>query len=69
MPGRLEPAENDIKGKSGEEGFSMAKKAAAPALPPKVEQTSNHSHAAKPPRFIPSESKKQETAEKEKISP
>jgi hypothetical protein len=26
MPGYLEPAENDIKGKSGEEGFSMARK-------------------------------------------
>jgi hypothetical protein len=26
MPGFLEPAEYDIKGKSGEEGFSMARK-------------------------------------------
>jgi hypothetical protein len=26
MPGFLEPAEYDIRGKSGEEGFSMAKK-------------------------------------------
>jgi len=26
MPGHLEPTENDIKGKSGEEGFSLARK-------------------------------------------
>ncbi len=26
MPGYLEPLENDLKGKAGEEGFSMARK-------------------------------------------
>jgi hypothetical protein len=62
MPGFLEPAEYDIKGKSGEEGFSMAKK--VPTSKPSIEYgQATHSQAAKPPRSTASEPKNADVIE------
>ena len=52
MPGFLEPAEFDVKGKSGEEGFSMAKKMTSPSI---EYGQATQSQAAKPPRSTASE--------------
>ena len=63
MPGFLEPAEYDIRGKSGEEGFSMAKK--VPTSKPSIEYgQATHSQAAKPPRSTASEHKNVDVIEK-----
>ena len=63
MPGFLEPAEYDIRGKSGEEGFSMAKK--VPTSQPSIEYgQATHSQAAKPPRSTASEPKNADVIEK-----
>jgi hypothetical protein len=49
MPGYLEPPENDLKGKAGEEGFSMARKVQNSHSNIQIVQATQ-SQAAKPPR-------------------
>ena len=49
MPGYLEPPENDLKGKAGEEGFSMARKVQNSQSNIQIVQATQ-SQTAKPPR-------------------